>query len=177
MSGAEIVGAVASVSQLVNYIIGTNPFVFQLHRKLREAPARFKQQTPTLEDIGKIAHIVRENKWSRNKDISVLPDQMVQKAEQVQNLLPRLDTHGFPRPGSLTNRWRAFKNIRKDEPLLETIFVELRDRKSSLALDMANLQISQTSEAFHYSRSLVDSIPRLDKVNQNPSERCLCINS
>ena len=148
MSGVEVVSAIASISQLANYLLGSHSSIHQLFNRLREAPARSRQQTATLQEIVGITQAIRDNRWFQDERVAALLRQIIQLTDQAHSLLPNFNTSSLSRSQHLSNRWKAYQHLRKDERVLDGVFQELKDKKSSLALYLANIQIAQVGEAF-----------------------------
>lgn len=176
MSGLEAIGAVASVAQLVNYIIGTNSSIFELRRKLQEAPTRLKRQTATLEEVIKIAQLLKENEFVQNDMIATTLNHIITKVDQTQDMLPQIDINLSSMSKRLTKKWKTFKHMRNEDRLLE-ILAELRDHKISLVLCIANIQVKQSGEASHNSSRLLDFIPKMNLMELDISRMRLCLES
>ncbi|MCJ1385074.1 hypothetical protein MMC17_008192 [Xylographa soralifera] len=167
MSGLEgigVVGAIASVAQLSQYMMGTSCSIFELYGTLRNAPKKFQRYACTMKQIIEIAQLIQANEWLQSSSaVAKILRDTIQRAEQVQDLLPRVPLNGSSGPKNMLKYWRLFTNLRKESQVIE-ILANLEENKSALTLYILDIQTKHSGQACYNTKKLLDMLPKSDSI-------------
>lgn len=167
MSGLEVIGAIASVAQLAQYVMGTNSSIFELCSVLRHAPKKFQQHAYTVKQLSEMIQLVQANQWLRSSSaVADILEDITQRVKEAQDLLRRAEPGGFSNVRTTTKYWKHFKNLRK-ESQIAGIFAELEKKKSSLSLCILEIQTKHSGEACCNTAKLLEVLPKLDSMHRD----------
>lgn len=131
MSGLEVLGALASASQLAEQGLKITATVYDIYRKVRDAPESIRKQTVQVEQLIDIAKLI-ESTSSLQTDLvasilSSCTDEAHRLLHSLQQVAPGPENH-LP-----MKIWKAVNGTTKEKKILEH-FTKLEQGKSSLTL-------------------------------------------
>lgn len=139
MSGFEVIGAVASVAQIANYLLVTSSAINHLCKSIGKAPARIKQYESSLKQLADILEVIRKNEWLQTEGIRSIVEQIFTVVQKLQTLLVALGIEGVTEPKLAKRCWRGIKIVRK-EGEISTQFAVLEEKKGILGLCIQEVQ-------------------------------------
>ncbi|KAL1630306.1 hypothetical protein SLS56_004978 [Neofusicoccum ribis] len=131
MSGLEVLGAVASASQISFYVCNIVAAVQAIRRELREAPQRIQQRTKHLFFLLSIINSIQTNQLFHTSEVE---NHLKDIQERIYTLRLTLESNNKPlKDQSLRKVWRALETLRVETQILKS-FDALESEKSSLLL-------------------------------------------
>ena len=163
MSGIEALGAVASAAQLAFYLFETSSVISKQFKRFRNVSKRLQQHTETVNHLLQVAEQVQSNQWLQTPAIALLLGVVLKHADYAQSMLSNLGTKSSENPRLKLNYWRAYKDTKKEEEVLQ-VFASLEEHKSALALCILEVQSKQMGEGFLNTKRLLGIIPQVESI-------------
>lgn len=131
MSGIEVLGVLAAASQLAEQGLKITGAIYDLYKKVRDAPESIRQQSVQVEQLIDIAKLIESNPSLQTDSISSILSSCTNEAKDVlkilQGVTPARETH------KLEKRWKALAAVSMQKRILAH-FAKLEQGKSTLAL-------------------------------------------
>ncbi|KAK4696133.1 hypothetical protein P7C71_g1739, partial [Lecanoromycetidae sp. Uapishka_2] len=139
MSGLEVLGALAAASQLAEQGLKITTTIYDIYRKVRDAPESIRKQTVQVEQLIDIAKLIKGTASLQTDLVASVLRDCTTDAHKVlhslQQIAPGSELHA---PKKL---WKALAGITKEKNILEHL-TKLEQGKSSLALCIATIDNS-----------------------------------
>ena len=136
MSGAEIMGVLASTTQLAAYTIAITNTAREIYREVKGAPERIQQHTRQLSLLIQVAHLIESRESLQTEVISDQVRSTLQQAENLHELLQKLKEKISK--SSVKRVWTALIGDKGKE--IEATFERLEREKSALLLCISLVQ-------------------------------------
>ena len=169
MTCLEVVGALASVSQLTSYVVQITISLSNLYVKLLKAPRIFQQYVSTVRQLEGVIQILRCNEWLRTTIIIDSLQSLSEKIKDALSLLP-LPEQVVAKTMSKLSFWlrRAMQYLRNEEEL-RSVFAALADMKSTLALCILNTQVQHAGKSSRNTAKCLEMLPMIGSLQQDVS--------
>lgn len=133
MSGVEIVGLLASASQLALYSIKITNSISEIYRRFQDAPRRIQQHLEHITQIADTAQLIQQHHSLQTINIDKQVRTTLNQAKKVSAILDQITSdHAH---GSVRNYWKILKGKREKEILGN--LDQLEKEKSSLLLSIS----------------------------------------
>lgn len=131
MAGIEVLGVLASISQLLEYGLKIANCISEAYGRIEGAQSRFQRYSSQLQQLTDLARLIQQNK---DLHISVVHTQIISTVTQAKSLLYTIQTATTDyTQGSCNKRyWKATRGSKETQISLG--FQELEQEKSSLIL-------------------------------------------
>ena len=131
MSGVEVLGALAAASQLAEQGLKITGAIYDLYRKVRDAPESIRQQSVQVEQLIDIAKLIKKNPSLQTDPVSSILKSCSNEARDLLHILRGVTPAGGAyRP---ENIWRALAAVSKEKTIVAHL-ANLERGKSALAL-------------------------------------------
>lgn len=134
MSGLEVVGAIASVTQLGQYSVRLIVCLRDLSQNIQRSAKRFQEHQKQIDELRQIAEFVRDSQGIQSVDLIPPVEALLQTTE---TLLTTLTKRFVDDPSNLSKKWKnRAKGIQfpKAEAAVLKGFEDLERHKSTLTL-------------------------------------------
>ena len=158
MAGIEIVGFLASASQLVLYSIKITACLFELCQQVQDAPLRIRQNSDQITQLISTAQLVEENHFLQTAYVLNQTNATLKQAKNLSAILQRL-TEDYSR-GPIRRCWKLLTGTKEKEIL--AIFDRLEKEKSALILCVS---VAQTD----FLGKGIQKLEMADKKARQPS--------
>ncbi|KAF9641094.1 hypothetical protein BFW01_g12900 [Lasiodiplodia theobromae] len=182
ISGLEVLGAVASASQISFYVCNIVAAVQAIRRELREAPQRIQQRTKHLSFLLSIINSIQTNQLFHTSEVE---NHLKDIQERIYTLRLTLESSNKPlKDQSLRKVWRALETLRAETQILKS-FDALESEKSSLLLFIAGAYGAKLHEVYQLAvdikmdpssrRTTETLVPKLEAEKHNAeNSQALC---
>lgn len=130
MSGIEIIGFMASASQLVIYSIKITTCVSEIWQRVQDAPLKVRQHLDQIRHLISTARLVEEHHLLQTAHVHTHIKATLEQAKSLSAILEQL-TQDYSR-GSIRRVWKILKATKEKEILAS--FDRLEKEKSALLL-------------------------------------------
>ena len=137
MAGIEIVGFLASASQLVLYSIKITACLSEICQQVKDAPLRIKQNSDQIRQLISTAQLVEKNRLLQTASVLTQTNATLKQAKTLSAILEQL-TEDYSR-GPIRRCWKLLTGTKEKEIL--AIFDKLEKEKSALILCISVAQI------------------------------------
>ena len=142
MSGIEILGLVASASQLALYSIKITTCLAEICKRVQDAPVRIRQHSDQIRQLQSTVQLVQQNHLLQTAHVYAHINATLEQAKTLSAILEQL-TKDYSR-GSIRKYWKILKASREKEIL--DIFDRLEKEKSALILCISVIQMDQLGQ-------------------------------
>ena len=143
MSGIEIIGLVASASQLALYSIKITTCLAEICKRVQDAPVRIRQHSDQIRQLQSTVQLVQQNHLLQTAHVYAHINATLEQAKTLSAILEQL-TKDYSR-GSIRKYWKILKATREKEIL--DIFDRLEKEKSALILCISVIQVDQLGQS------------------------------
>ena len=130
MSGAEIVGILASASQLAVYSIKITNSIYEIYRRFQDAPRRIQQHVEHVTQLADTAQLIEQHRSLQTINIDRQIRTTLKQAKTLSAILDQV-TSDYSN-GSVRKYWKILKG-KKEKEILANLD-QLEKDKSSLHL-------------------------------------------
>ncbi len=137
MSGAEIIGLLASASQLAIYGIKITTSISEIYQQIQEAPKKIRQYAEQLDQLIETAKLIERHPGLQTVAVDAQIKNTIKQARELASLLERVKkdySHG-----SVRKYWKIVRGRHKRE-ILDN-FETLEKEKSALQLCLSVVHI------------------------------------
>ncbi len=130
MSGIEVVGLLASASQLVVYSIKITTSLSEICQRIQDAPLRISQHSDQIRHLVSAAQLVQQHHLLQTAHVHAQINATLEQAKSLSEILEQLTidyTHG-----SIRRYWKILKASKEKQILAN--FDRLEKEKSALIL-------------------------------------------
>lgn len=133
MSGAEIVGLLASASQLALYSIKITNSISEIYRRFQDAPKRIQKHLEHITQLADTAQLIKQHHSLQTINIDKQVRTTLNQAKTVSAILDQITSdHAH---GSVRKYWKILKG-QKEKEILGNLD-QLEKEKSSLLLSIS----------------------------------------
>lgn len=136
MSGIEVVGLVASVSQLVTYSIKITQNLSEICQRVQDGPLIVKQRSDQIKQLISTAELIQQNHFLQTAHVLIHLNETLEQAKTLSTTLERL-ANDYSR-GSIRRCWKIL--IATKEKTILANFDRLEKEKSALVLSISVAQ-------------------------------------
>ena len=136
MSGIEVVGLVASASQLLVYSIKITTNLSEICQRVQDAPLIVKQRSDQIKQLISTAEFIQQNRHLQTAQVLIHLKETLEQAKTLSTTLERLEKD-YSR-GSLRRCWKIL--IATKEKAILANFDRLEKEKSALVLSISVAQ-------------------------------------
>ena len=137
MSGVEVIGLLASVTQLVAYGTNITTSIPEIYRRLQNAPERIQQHTEQVRELITIAEAIETHRLLQTYNINQHIHSTLTQAKALHAVLDRVKSEYSGT--SVRKYWKVLKGSKEKEILAN--FDRLEKQKSALMLCMSVVQM------------------------------------
>ena len=131
MSGIEVVGVLAAASQLAEQALKVTGAIYDLYKRVRDAPESIRQQSIQLEQLIDIAKLIERSPSLHMDQVSSILSSCSNEANDLLDILRKVTP---ARENYKPDRiWKALAAVSK-EKRINACFAKLEQGKSTLAL-------------------------------------------
>lgn len=145
MSGIEIIGLVASASQLALYSIKITTCLGEICQRVQNAPARIRHHSDQLRQLVSTAQLVQEHRLLQTAHVHAHINATLEQARTLSAILEQL-TIDYSR-GSIRRYWKILKATREKE--IQANFDRLEKEKIALILCISVAQTDLLGQGIH----------------------------
>lgn len=157
----EVVGALASISQLAVYLSTTIASVHEIRNELRDAPRRIRQQDKYLLSLLSILETISDNPSLQTAKVAAYLEPV---SVQITFIRDIITSHSaYTRSGLAKKLWWSFISVKEQPRVLES-FKTLEFEKSSLHLYITG----SYGQKLHDIHSTIDK--NMPRSAQNPQK-------
>ena len=131
MSGLEVIGALAAASQVAQQGLKITTAIYDLSKKVRDAPESIRKQTIQVEQLIDIAKLIESNPSLQTDLVASVLSGCTEEAYKLLHILQKL-THSLGADRT-TSVWKAMSGVAKEKKILEHL-AKLEKAKTTLAL-------------------------------------------
>ena len=136
MSGIELVGLLASASQLVSYSIKITTSLSEIYQRVQDAPLKIKQHSDQIKQLIDTAEFVQQHPLLQTEQVHIHINATLEQAKSLFTVLERL-SKDYTR-GSIRRYWKILMANKEKEILAN--FDRLEKEKSALVLSISVAQ-------------------------------------
>lgn len=136
MSGIEVVGLLASASQLVIYSFKITTSLSEICRRVQDAPLVVKQRSDQVKQLISTAEFIKQNHHLHTAHVLIHLNETLEQAKTLSTTLEQL-TNDYSR-GSIRRCWKIL--IATKEKAILANFDRLEKEKSALVLSISVAQ-------------------------------------
>ena len=145
MSGIEIVGLVASASQLISYSIKITTCLSEIYQRVQDAPMRIRQHSDQIRQLLSTAQLVEKHHLLQTAHVHAHINATLEQAKTLSATLEQL-TKDYTR-GSIRRYWKILIATKEKEILAN--FDRLEKEKSALLLCISVAQTDLLGQGIH----------------------------
>lgn len=145
MSGIEVVGLMASASQLALYSIRIITCVSEIVQKVQDAPARIRQHSDQIRQLVSTAQLIEQHHLLQTVQVHAHIKAALEQAKTLSATLEQL-TKDYSR-GPIRRYWIVLKATKEKEILAN--FDRLETEKSALLLCISLAQVDLLGQGIH----------------------------
>ncbi|KAL6713117.1 hypothetical protein ACLMJK_009238 [Lecanora helva] len=134
MSGIEVVGLLASASQLAAYIVKISRSVFEIYCRVQNAPKRIQEHTEQIEQLIATARLIQKYRQLHTNNVNAHTVCTLKQARLLHEILVKVKEE-YGCETSLKRHWRRLKGTCEKEILAG--FERLEKEKSALLLSIS----------------------------------------
>ena len=136
MSGIELVGLLASASQLVIYSIKITTSLSEIYQRIQDAPLKIKQHSDQIKQLIDTSEFVRQHPLLQTDQVHIHINATLEQAKCLSTVLEQL-SKDYTR-GSIRRYWKILTANKEKEILAN--FDRLEKEKSALVLSISVAQ-------------------------------------
>ena len=152
----EIVGGIASITQLTHYALSLIATISDIYRDLQKRPALQRQQLDQLQRLYTTVQTIHSSSALSSSSIQNHLKIIILRIQDLKARLERLVAQQPQRP--IKKYFKAFINHNKAKYSLVDVFVELERDKSALLLSISEIQTGLSAKTHD---ELIARLPRM----------------
>lgn len=131
MTGVEILGLLASLSQLAAYTINITTSIAEIYHRVQDAPQRIQQHIQQISHLIDTARLIEKHRLLQTDSICAHVNSTLDQAIQVCRIVDKFKGD-YDRRSSIRKYWTALKGTKEKEILAS--LKRLEQEKSALLL-------------------------------------------
>ena len=130
MSGIEVVGLLASLSQLTSYGIKITISIKDIYQRVQNAPQKIQEHAQQIRQLINIATTIKRHTFLHHKEVEIHVEATLGQAKSLKNTLDDIQSEYLR--GSVRKYWNILRKSQEKEILAS--FERLEKEKSALQL-------------------------------------------
>lgn len=147
MSGIEIVGLLASASQLVVYSIKITTCLADICQRVKDAPLRIEQHSDQIRHLVSIARFVEEHHLLQTAHVQAQINATLEQAKTLLETLEQL-TEDYSR-GTIRKYWKILRGAKEKEILANFDRLEKEKTALHLCIVLVHTDLLGNIQGFH----------------------------